>query len=446
MIVKKVSHVILAICLASTLTASCAKAASNTTSISQQRVNAEVDNMNAQLITWRRDIHKNPELSNRETRTSKLVAAHLRELGIEVQEGIAMTGVVGILRGAKPGPTIALRADMDALPILEETGLSFASKVTTNYDGQENVPVMHACGHDAHTAILMGAASVLASLKDDLRGTVIFVFQPAEEGAPHGERGGAELMLEEGIFKTNKPDAMFALHVEPGPVGLIDIRQKGFFAGATGFRINLSGEGTHAARPWKGNDLVNLGADIVKSMSTLTSRQINVIAEPSIVSVGSFQAGNRGNILPSSATLQGTIRTYSTDRTEDIKTRMQASVASLASNYGAKAEIEFFGVTPPTVNDPELVTKILPGLRAAAGTPGVNSDATRRSAAEDFSFFAQQIPSAYYILGSTPNYKDYASSAGNHSSRFDIDEAVLAVGVKAHVMSVLTYSDTLSTQ
>lgn len=443
---KKISQVMLAICLASSLNVVCAKAASDSSFITQQRVNTEVGNVNTQIIAWRRDIHQNPELSNRESRTAKLVADHLRSLGLEVHEGIAKTGVVGILRGGRPGPTVALRADMDALPILEETGLSFASTVTTTYDGQDNVPVMHACGHDAHTAILMGAASVLAHLKNDLRGTVMFVFQPAEEGAPHGEPGGAELMLAEGIFKIQKPDAMFALHVEPGPVGLIDIRQKGFFAGATGFRIALSGEGTHAARPWKGNDLINLGADIVKSLSTITSRQINVIEEPSVVSIGSFQAGNRGNILPSSATLQGTIRTYSTSRTDDIKTKMKTTVAALASNYGAKADVEFFGVTPPTVNDPELVTKILPGLRAAAGAPGVNSDATRRSAAEDFSFFAQQVPSAYYILGSTPNYKDYASSAGNHSSRFDIDEAVLAVGVRAHVMSVLSYSGDLEAQ
>lgn len=406
---------------------------------------AEIDSAVAAIeddvIAWRRDIHQHPELSNAEYRTSKLVAKHLKSLGLDVKTGIAKTGVLGVLKGAKAGPVIAIRADMDALPIKENTGLPFASKATGKL-GFTTVPIMHACGHDAHTAILMGAASVLSGMKDDLAGTVLFVFQPAEEGAPQGETGGAARMLAEGVFDELKPEAMFALHVEPGPVGLIDIRPQGFFAGATGVDIVLKGEGSHAAKPWQGTDVIELSADIVKGLTRLSSRTVNVVKEPTVVSIGSLHAGNRRNIIPTEATLSGTIRTYSPERLEAIKSGIENVVTTLAASYGASAEVSYSGETPATINDGRLVNRIVPGLRAAAGDPGVNTDATRRSAAEDFSFFAQEIPSAYYILGSTPDFTTYEAAQGNHTPEFDIDEDVLAYGVKAHVYTALTYFET----
>ncbi len=406
-----------------------------------ESVDAAIANVESDVIAWRRDFHQHPELSNTEFRTAKQVAKHLKSLGFEVKTGIAKTGVVGVLKGGRPGPVIAIRADMDALPIKENTGLSFASKATARYNG-ETVSVMHACGHDAHTAILMGAASVLSGMKDDLAGTVLFVFQPAEEGAPAGETGGAARMLAEGVFDDLTPEAMFALHVEPGPVGLIDIRPKGFLAGATSLNISLAGGGAHAAKPWQGNDLVELSADIVKAMTRISGRQVNVLQEPTVVSIGALNAGNRGNILPSEATLTGTIRTYSPERLDNVKAQIDKTVADLANSYGASATVKYGDYTPATINDTKLVTRILPGLRMAAGAPGVNSDATRRSAAEDFSFFAEKIPSAYYILGSTPDFTSYEEAQGNHTPEFDIDEKVLAYGVRAHVLAALTYFET----
>ncbi len=407
----------------------------------RETIEAATSSVEQQVINWRRDIHQHPELGNEEYRTAKLVAKHLKSLGMDVQTGVAKTGVVGILRGGKSGPVVALRADMDALPIEEATGLSFASKAKGKYAG-ETVSVMHACGHDAHTAILMGAASVLAGMQDDLAGTVMFIFQPAEEGAPPGETGGASRMLAEGVFDELKPEAMFALHVEPGPVGLIDIRPKGILAGATGIDISLTGTGAHAAKPWQGTDLIELSADIVKAMTRISGRQVNALEEPTIVSIGSLNAGNRRNILPTTAKLSGTIRTYSADRLADIQSQIEETVTGLATTYGASAEISYLGQTPATVNNVALVSRIVPGLRNAAGAPGVNTDATRRAAAEDFSFFAEEIPSAYYILGSTPNFTSYREAQGNHTPVFDIDEAVLKVGVKAHTHVVLTYFET----
>ncbi|MCG8369171.1 MAG: amidohydrolase, partial [Proteobacteria bacterium] len=265
------------------------------------------------VIAWRRDIHANPELGNREYRTAELVARHLESVGMEVRTGIAVTGVVGVLRGKGPGPVVALRADMDALPVLERTGLPFASRATGEYNGKE-VPVMHACGHDAHTAMLMGAAEVLAGLRDRFSGTVLFVFQPAEEGAPPGETGGSARMLAEGVFDDPTPDAIFGLHVEPGVPGRIDVRPGGFLASATSMRIDLAGRQTHAARPWEGTDLVNLAADIVKALTTYSARRVDVFDVPNVITVATVNAGVRGNILPGEATLTGTVRTYSNER------------------------------------------------------------------------------------------------------------------------------------
>ncbi|PZU51387.1 MAG: amidohydrolase [Sphingomonas sp.] len=389
------------------------------------------------VIGWRRDIHRHPELGNQEVRTAKLVADHLRRLGFdEVRTGIGRTGVVGVLNGSRPGAVLALRADMDALPIREATGLPFASTATGMVDGRQ-VPVMHACGHDAHTAILMGAAEVLSGLRDQIAGTVLFIFQPAEEGVS-GEAAGARLMLQEGVFAGPRPDAIFALHVEPGPPGQIQVRPGPLLSSATDIDILLSGRQTHAGRPWEGTDLVNLSADVVKSLSTIAARQVNVFEFPNVVSIGSMEVGNRRNILPGKAALHGTIRTFDLGRRDQLKTLIATSVSGLAESYGAKAEVKFQDGALVTGSDPELLATILPALSRAA-TAGVDQNTLLRGAAEDFSFFQQQVPGVYYILGSTPGFTTMSAAATNHSDRFDIDEAVLSVGVKAHVLSTLTF-------
>ncbi|MBL8266351.1 amidohydrolase, partial [Steroidobacter sp.] len=353
-------------------------------------VNGKVAAIEQQVISWRRDIHQHPELSNREVRTSALVAKHLQALGLEVRTGIAKTGVVAVLKGAKPGKTIALRADMDALPVEEQTGLAFASKVTTEENGK-TVPVMHACGHDAHTAILMGAAQVLASMRSQIAGTIVFIFQPAEEGAPPGEEGGAPLMIKEGALTNPKPDAIFALHVEPGVLGRIDVRYGPLLASSTDLRIDLKGRQTHGGRPWEGTDLINLSADIVKSMATITSRQVNVFDVPNVVTIGMVQAGVRPNILPGDASLQGTIRTYSEDRLQNLKELIQTSVDGLAKTYGATAAVNFRQQAYVTGSDPKTLESIMPALKEAAGAAGVDTSAPVRGAAEDFSFFEREI-------------------------------------------------------
>lgn len=404
-------------------------------------VEARVSAHQAQMVSWRRDFHQHPELSNREVRTAGIVAGHLRSLGLEVETGIAGTGVLGVLKGEKPGPVIALRADMDALPILEQTGLPFASTVRAEYAGSE-VPVMHACGHDAHTAILMGAASILAEMKAELAGTVLFVFQPAEEGPPPGETGGAPRMLAEGVFETYQPEAMFALHVEPGPMGRIYTRPDGFLAGASSLKISLSGEGTHAAKPWSGSDLPSLGADIIKALGTIAARRIDVLEEPSVISIGKVEIGTRLNILPADGVLEGTVRTYSAGRLAQVKEEIERAVTSLAQIYGAQANVTYTNEIPATENNAALMARIAPVLEQVAGEAGLDTNALRRPAAEDFSHFARQIPSVYFILGSTPDFTTMAEAPANHSPHFDIDEAVLAVGAEAFVRIALDYPQT----
>ena len=390
------------------------------------------------VIAWRRDIHANPELGNREFRTSKLVAEHLESLGMEVRTGIAVTGVVGVLQGAGPGPVLALRADMDALPVLEQTGLSFASKATGEYNGRV-VPVMHACGHDAHTAMLMGAAEVLSGLRAQFNGTVLFVFQPAEEGAPEGETGGSARMLAEGVFDDPRPDAIFGLHVEPGVPGSIHVRPGGFLASATSMRIRLSGRQTHAARPWEGTDLINLTADIVKALTTYSARQVDVFDVPNVITVATIDAGVRGNILPGEATMTGTIRTYSNERREVLKSAVKRMTEGYASFYGATAVVEYEDVASVTGNDPDILELLMPALEEAAGDVGVDPNSPLRGAAEDFSFFEEHVPGIYYILGSTPPGADPDNPPTNHSPQFDIDERVLQTGVRAHVLTTLRF-------
>jgi len=397
------------------------------------RLDAEVDRRAAQVqgkvVAWRRDIHEHPELSNRETRTAELVAQHLRSLGIEVRTGVAHTGVVGVLRGGKPGPVVALRADMDALPVTEEVDVPFASKVRATYNGQE-VGVMHACGHDTHTAMLMGVAEVLAGMRNDLPGTVKFIFQPAEEGAPAGEQGGAELMITEGALENPKPDAIFGLHVFPYPAGDIRYRAGPIMASADAFHIVVRGRQTHGAIPWAGIDPVVIASQIVLGLQTIVSRQVDLTAAPAIVTVGVINAGVRYNIIPDSVVMSGTIRTFDAAVRRDVHDRVRRTAESIAQSAGASAVVAIDTGAAVTYNDPALTESILPTLRAVAGASHV-ALGPPITAAEDFSRYQQHIPGVFFFLGITPPGTDPAKAAPNHSPRFYVDEAALPVGVRA---------------
>lgn len=405
------------------------------------RLDAEVDRRAAQVegrvVAWRRDIHEHPELSNRETRTAELVAQHLRSLGIEVRTGVAHTGVVGVLRGGKPGPVVALRADMDALPVTEAVDVPFASKVRTTYNGQD-VGVMHACGHDAHTAMLMGVAEVLAGMRNDLPGTVKFIFQPAEEGAPTGERGGAELMVEEGALDNPKPSAIFGLHVFPYPAGEIRYRPGGAMASSDAFRIVVRGRQTHGALPWAGIDPIVVASQIVLGLQTIASRQVDLTSAPAIITVGAINGGVRYNIIPDSVIMIGTIRTFDTNVRNDIHQRVRRTAESIAQSAGAAAVVTIDTTTAVTYNDPALVEKILPTLRQVAGASHV-SLGPPITAAEDFSRYQQRIPGVFFFLGITPPGTDPATVAPNHSPRFYVDEAALPVGVRAMAHLAVDY-------
>lgn len=390
----------------------------------------------SKVIHWRRDIHQHPELGNRETRTGGLVADHLRALNLdEVRTGIAHTGVVGILRGAKPGPIVALRADMDALPIIEPEGLPFASKVKTVYNGKE-VGVMHACGHDAHTAILMGVAEILAGMRDTLPGTVMFIFQPAEEGAPEGEEGGAKLMLAEGIFDALKPEAIFALHVMPIPAGQIHYTSRSTMAGAENLKITVSGKQTHGAMPHFGVDPITVSAQIITALQTIPSRQLNVVKSPTIISIGSIQGGVRGNIIPDQVEMTGTIRTLDPESRDDVLARIKRTAEQVAHSAGAKAEVQIEQYSPVVYNNPELVKRMVPSLQRAAGADNV-METLPITPSEDFAFFSEQIPAFYFFLGI--NKPGVQRGAPNHSPNFFVNEDALAIGVRALVTMTVDY-------
>ncbi len=397
------------------------------------KLDAEVDRLlpqvQAKVIAWRRDIHEHPELSNRETRTAELVANHLRSLGLEVRTGVAHTGVVGVLKGGKPGPVVALRADMDALPVTEEVDVPFASKVRTTYNGQD-VGVMHACGHDTHTAMLMGVAEILAGMRKDLPGTVKFIFQPAEEGAPTGERGGAELMIEEGALDDPKPSAIFGLHVLPFPAGDIRYRPGGIMASADAFRIVVHGRQTHGAQPWNGVDPIVVASQIVLGLQTITSRQVDLTAGPDVITVGAINGGVRFNIIPDSVVMQGTIRTFDTAVRNDIHQRIRRTAESIAQSAGATAQVVIDTFTAVTYNDPALTQQVLPTLREVAGANHVTLTPPI-TPAEDFSRYQQRVPGVFFFLGITPPGTDPSKAAPNHSPRFFVDEAALPTGVRA---------------
>ena len=381
------------------------------------------------VVQWRRDLHQYPELGNRETRTAKLVADHLRSLGIDVRTGVAHTGVVGVLKGAKPGKVVALRADMDGLPVTELANLPFASKVKATYNGQE-VGVMHACGHDNHVAILMGVAELFAGMKDQLPGTVKFIFQPAEEGAPSGEEGGAALMVKEGAFDNPKPDAVFGLHVwGAGNVGRIGYRSGATMASADMLRIAVRGKQTHGAIPWGGVDPIVVTSQIVLGLQTIVSRQLDATRTPSIITVGSIHGGVRFNIIPDEVQLEGTIRTFDAAVQRDMHRRITLTAQSIAASAGAEATVTITPLYPVTINDAKLTDAMLPTLRRVAGADMV-SDQPLVTAAEDFSFFAQRAPGLFIFLGATRKGVDPATAPANHSPLFEVDEGVLPLGVR----------------
>ncbi|HEX8231908.1 MAG TPA: amidohydrolase [Caulobacteraceae bacterium] len=401
-------------------------------------INARVSAVQPKMVSWRRDIHQHPELGNQETRTAKLVADHLRSLGLEVRTGVAKTGVIGVLRGGRPGKVVALRADMDALPVEEKTGLAFASKATAQYGGK-TVPVMHACGHDSHTAMLMGAAEVLAGMKAQVPGTVVFIFQPAEEGAPPGEReAGAPVMVKTGALANPKPDAVFGMHVFPGPVGRIEVRAGPYMAGSDTFRIVYRGKGTHGAMPWAGVDVVSLSAATVGALNTIAARQIDVTETPTIITIGSLQAGTRFNIIPDEANLAGTLRTYGAERRKDVMARIERTVKGLSDSYGAKGEVVWEGTNPAVINDAAVTAAVIPALEQASGQAVVQNPKLR-TVSEDFSYFNEVAPTVYWGVGSTPNFSTMEAAPANHSPQFNIDERVMPVGVKAYVLSALTF-------
>ncbi len=382
------------------------------------------------VIEWRRDLHQHPELSNREFRTAEVVAKHLKSLGLEVQTGVAHTGVVARLKGAKPGPLIALRADMDALPVTERVDFPFASKATDTYRGQ-TVGVMHACGHDTHVAMLMGVAESLAKMKDSLAGEVMFVFQPAEEGAPDGEEGGAELMLKQGLFGKHKPDAVFGLHVTSNlPVGMIGVRPGPAMASEDSFSIKVSGRQTHGSRPWNGIDPIVASAQVVSAVQTIVSRRVDVTKAPAVVSFGAINGGIRSNIIPDEVELIGTIRTFDQAMRADIKKLLSQTAADAAAAVGASAETQIKQGYPVTVNSPQLVAEMRPVLEAVVGSAKVLEPGLI-TGAEDFSFYAQEVPGMFFFLGVTPAGKDPATVASNHSPEFYVDEKALKIGVEA---------------
>ncbi|HTI04682.1 MAG TPA: amidohydrolase [Gemmatimonadales bacterium] len=400
-------------------------------------IDARVPQVISKVVAWRRDIHEHPELSNRETRTADIVAQHLRSLGLEVRTGVAHTGVVGVLKGGKPGPVVALRADMDALPVTEEVDVPFASKARSTYNGQD-VGVMHACGHDAHTAMLMGVAEVLAGMRAEIPGTVKFIFQPAEEGPPVGEQGGAELMVTEGVLDNPKPSAIFGLHVFPYPTGEIRYRPGGTLAAADRFWIVVHGRQTHGAQPWSGVDPIVVASQIVLGLQTITSRQINVTTAPAIVTVGAINGGVRFNIIPDSVVMMGTIRTFDAAMRDDIHARIRRTAESIAQSAGATANVTIDSSSAVTYNDPALTASIVPSLQAAAGASHV-AVGPLITASEDFSRYQQRIPGVFFFLGITPPGTDSSKVAPNHSPRFYVDEAAFPVGVRAMAHVAVDY-------
>ncbi|ATS22711.1 N-acyl-L-amino acid amidohydrolase [Xanthomonas phaseoli pv. phaseoli] len=403
-------------------------------------VQAAAAPLQAKVVQWRRDFHQHPELSNREERTAATVAAQLRKLGLKPRTGIAHHGVVAIIKGGKPGPKIALRADMDALPVTEQTGLPFASKATAQYRG-EQVGVMHACGHDAHTAILLGVAEALVGMREQLPGEVMLIFQPSEEGAPGNEEGGASLMLKEGLFADFKPQAVFGLHVFSSvQAGKIAVRSGPLMAASDRFAIKMIGRQTHGSAPWNGIDPIVASADMIGAAQTVISRRANLSKQPAVLSFGAIKGGIRYNIIPDDVEMVGTIRTFDEGMRQQIFADLKNVAEHTAAAHGAKvdAKVPDQDGNPATVNDPALTAKMLPSLQAVVGADNVYEPPLQMGA-EDFSFYAQQVPSMFFFVGSTAKGIDPATAPSNHSPQFLLDESSLDVGLRALLQVSLDY-------
>jgi len=396
----------------------------------------EIDSLMEKVIEWRHDIHENPELGNREFRTAKKVADHLTSLGMDVETGIAHTGVVGLLTGDLPGPTIAIRADMDALPVIEKTGLPYASKVKTTYMGNE-VGVMHACGHDAHVAILMGVAEFFSKNKDQLKGSIMFIFQPAEEGPPEGENGGAKMMLEEGIFERYNPEVIFGLHVTNAPHGYVGFAPGPAMAAASAWRVKIKGVQSHGSRPWEGIDPIMASSQFINQINTIVSRRVNIVGNPAVVSVGMIEAGTRNNIIPEEATMMGTIRTFDPELRKEIYNDILKIAEGVETATGATVRVEFDvgGFYPVTYNNIPLGERMKQSLIEA--TNGNFAEITRRTGAEDFSYFSQEIPGLYIFLG--VNDPGKLEQAGNHSPYFTVNDDALDEGLKSLIYMTIDY-------
>jgi amidohydrolase len=399
------------------------------------KVAQKAASLESKVSSWRRDFHQNPELGNREFKTAEKIAVHLRLLGIEVQTGVAKTGVVGILKGGKPGPVVALRADMDALPVTERVNIPFASKAMGEYNGQQ-VGVMHACGHDSHIAMLMGTAEILASIKSELKGTVKFIFQPAEEGPPEGEEGGAALMVKEGVLENPKVDVIFGLHISADTeIGKINYRPKGAMASSDWFKIKIKGKQSHGASPWQSIDPIVTASQIIMGLQTIVSRNVDLTESAAVVSVGKITSGVRSNIIPEELEMAGTIRTLDKKVQEMIHNRVKQITTNIAESAGATAEINITKQTLITYNDPTLTERMVPTLEAVAGKSNVILTPAA-TGAEDFSYYQDKIPGLFFFLGGMPKGKNPAETASHHTPDFYIDEGSFVLGMKA--MSDLT--------
>jgi amidohydrolase len=403
----------------------------------QQQIAQKATGILPKVIEWRRHIHQHPELSNREFKTAEYIAKHLRTLGLEVQTGIAKTGVTAILKGGKPGPVVALRADMDALPVLEKVDVPFKSTVTAEYLGQ-TVPVMHACGHDSHVAILMGTAEVLASMKKDIPGTVKFIFQPAEEGAPGNEEGGASLMVREGVM--DGVNAVFGLHISSAiEIGNIQYKPGAMMASADWFSIAIKGKPAHGSTPWKSVDPILVGTQIISGLQTIVSRQSDIVTAPVVITVAKFHSGVRNNIIPEEALLEGTIRTLDSDMQKDVHRRIRLTAEKIAESLGAEVKVDIDTKTLVTFNDSALTARMLPSLQKAAGAGNVGI-MPWVTGGEDFSYYGTKAPALFFYLGGMPKGNDPDKAPSHHTPSFFIDDSMLDVGVKAFCNIVFDYA------
>jgi amidohydrolase len=417
-----------------------------TTALSAQDINTAISQkaeaIQNQLTQWRRHLHQYPELGNREFKTAAYIVEQLKDLGLEIKTGIAKTGLVAVLKGGKPGPVIALRADMDALPVKERVNIPFASTDSSMY-GKTKVAVMHACGHDAHVAMLIGTARVLAGMKKDIAGTVKFIFQPAEEGAPEGEEGGAALMVKEGVMDNPKVDVIFGMHIESWiPAGDIQYKSGSFMASADMFTIKVKGKSSHGSQPWLGVDPIAVSAQIIEGLQNIVSRQMDLTKAPVVITVAKINSGIRFNIIPEEAFMEGTLRTLDSKMQQDVQERMKFTAAKIAEASYATAEVNFYNKTLVTYNTPGLVEKMIPSLQTAAGKNNVRP-MEWVTGAEDFSFFGTKAPAFFFYIGGMPRDNDAKNAPPHHTPDFMIDDSRLFVGVKTFCQLVFDYPGTI---